>query len=1092
MSPTLHIQLLGELRLWLDDEPLHGPVRPRQQALLAYLLLHRHAPQSRRQIAFAFWPDSSERQAYTNLRKLYFQLRQLLPNADDFLYADTLQLGWRAEAPFTLDVARLEQALERLAQADALDVAAVEQVVTLYRGELLPSCYDEWLLPLRRTLHEQVVRSLTQALEALIVQHEYAVGLQVATHLVRLDPLHEAAYRQLMHLRALSGDRAGALRVYHECVTVLEQELGVPPAAETQALYEHLLRVEPQPATPSRVFQSLPLVGRKAEWQTVQRVWQEARRSPRLMLIWGEAGMGKTRLVEEMTHWARLRPGTVVYARTYAAEGALNYAPVTTWLRSEPLRANLDRLDRVWLSEIARLLPELHRDFPDLPPPAPMSEGWQRQRFYEVLARAVLAAPRPALLVLDDLQWCDEETLAWLRYLLRFDAKASLLVIGTARTEEVDATHPLHHLLSHLLRAGQLAELTLPLVGPAETVELAQHVAGRNVNAWAEHLYQETEGNPLFVVEMVRAGLVCHPHNSGEQQAGALPSTVHAVIATRLAQLSPSTLELAQLAATIGRAFTLDVLAVAGELSDDELVQGMDELWHRRLVREQATGYDFSHDKIRDVVYSQLSQTRRRLLHRRIATALATLYAGNLDIVVGELAVHAEQAGQLEQAVGYHQRAGELALTVGAYPEAVARLRRAISLLQQVPLAPEAAMRQELAMQVPLGACLVALRGYGDSEVEAAYKRAYQLCTQLGEDPHLVPTLVGLALFYLIRGELKQALTIGQQSLQLAQHLGDDGLLLEGHLVVGPVLQYLGDFRASVPHLEQVLALYDPKQHGIHATVYGHEPGATARVILAISLWFLGEADRSLHLMQEGLALAQQVGHRYTLNLAQTYCSQLYHLRRESAAEEVAAKAGVELAHRQGFQYWLVICTMFRCWAAAHLLPSDEPAGEPAAILAQMQEAFAGFKQTGAGLLTAYYLGVIAEAQLAAHDLEASWATLQQALSVAAVSEDRFYLPALQHLRGELILARGEAEQAVEPVEAEAEAAFLQAMQTAQQQEARILELRAAMSLARLWMRQGRRARAYELLAPRFAWFTEGFDTPDLQAAQRLLAELEA
>src|SRR5690606_24507478 len=156
-------------------------------------------------------------------------------------------------------------------------------------------------------------------------------------------------------------------------------------------------------------------------------------------------------------------------------------------------------------------------------------------------------------------------------------------------------------------------------------------------------------------------------------------------------------------------------------------------------------------------------------------------------------------------------------------------------------------------------------------EVEAAYKRAYQLCTQRGEDPHLVPTLVGLALFYLIRGELKQALTIGQQSLQLAQHLGDDALMLEGHLVVGPVLQYLGDFRASVPHLEQVLALYDPKQHGIHATVYGHEPGATARVILAISLWFLGEADRSLHLMQEGLALAQQVGHRYTLNLAQTY-----------------------------------------------------------------------------------------------------------------------------------------------------------------------------------------------------------------------------
>ena len=351
MTPNLRIHLFGEFRLLVDDHPLTTFNKPRQQALLAYLLLHRHAPQSRQQIAFSFWPNSTESQAYTNLRKLFFDLRQALPNADTFLTSDTLSLGWRSDAPFTLDVAEVEKAFEQLEKGKTLAPEVVERVVALYKGELLPTCYEEWLLPVRRALHERVVNTLTDALAGLEAQHEYQVGLRIADHLLRLDPLHEATYRHLMNLRALNGDRAGALRIYHECVTMLEQELGVSPATETQGLYQQLLKAEPQvtPTTetpPVQRHEHIPLVGRKQEWQILQQAWQQmTSHGPQMLVIWGEAGVGKTRLVEELLHWAKLRPGTVAYARSYEAEGALSYAPLTEWLRSASLRKEVATLE---------------------------------------------------------------------------------------------------------------------------------------------------------------------------------------------------------------------------------------------------------------------------------------------------------------------------------------------------------------------------------------------------------------------------------------------------------------------------------------------------------------------------------------------------------------------------------------------------------------------------------------------------------------------------------------------------------------------------------------------------------------------------
>ncbi len=393
---------------------------------------------------------------------------------------------------------------------------------------------------------------------------------------------------------------------------------------------------------------------------------------PHVVLISGEAGIGKTRLAEALVQWAARQGVATATARCYAAEGELAYAPVAAWLRA----LSLPRLDRPWLSEIARILPELLAQRSDLPPPGPLKEPWQRRRFFEALARAVLGAARPLLLLIDSLQWCGRGTLEWLHYLVRFESQAQLLVVGTYRTAEVAAAalpeddHALTSLLHQLRHDGLLTEIDLSPLTRAETGALASNVAERDLpSGLVDCLYNETEGNPLFIVETVRAGL---PDEVVESPSGGfvclprpLPSRVKDALAARLDQLSPLARSLAELAATIGRDFTFDVLAAASDAGENRLVRGLDELWQRRIIREQAeNAYDFSHDKLREMAYAGLSEARRRMLHRHVAAALETVHADNLDAVAAQVAAHYRRAGEREEAASYYRRAARAASRV--------------------------------------------------------------------------------------------------------------------------------------------------------------------------------------------------------------------------------------------------------------------------------------------------------------------------------------------------------------------------------------------------------------------------------------------
>ncbi len=688
----LSIALLGDFCLMRDDTPVTDVDTSRLQSLLAYLVLHREAPQSRGRLAFLFWPDTTEAQARTNLRNLLHQLRHSLPDADAYLDATVHTLQWRTDAPYTLDVAGFEAALAQAGQTarphqSAIEREALEQAVALYKGDLLPSCYDDWILPRREELRQAYLAALERLMRLLEEQRDYPAAIRHAQRLLQHDPLHEVTYQHLMRLHALNGDRAGAMRVYHACATLLQRELDVAPSAATRAAYTQLLGAESQPTpAPPGTGAFLPLVGRENEWAQLLRAWRDMAASgePHVVLLSGEAGIGKTRLAEELLQWAARQGIAAAVARCYAAEGQLAYAPVTAWLRAQPLPPLAD----AWLAEVARLLPEVLARRPDLPRPGPLTEAWQRQRLFEALGRAILGLGRPLLLAIDDLQWCDRDTLEWLHFLLRFDGRSRLLIVGAYRPEEIGADHPLTALLQALRPDSHLTEIELGPLDETATHALAARITGAEISAaTAQRLYQETEGVPLFVVETVRAGLLPQGQQPDLAAAGpaheALPPKVRAVLAARLAQLSPPARELAGLAAVIGRAFNFRLLALAGGREEDALVHELDELWQRRIVREQgATAYDFSHDKLRQVAYDGLSAAKRRLSHRHIAQALETLYAGRLDPVSHQIAAHYERAGLPEQACPYYLAAAGVARQVFANEEALAYYRKALTLLE--------------------------------------------------------------------------------------------------------------------------------------------------------------------------------------------------------------------------------------------------------------------------------------------------------------------------------------------------------------------------------------------------------------------------
>ena len=784
----------------------------------------------------------------------------------------------------------------------------------------------------------------------------------------------------------------------------------------------------------------IPLVGRRAEWRHLQSAWHEANVSgARCVVLEGEAGIGKSHLARELQIWADRKGASTAYARAYAAEGQLSYAPVTEWLRSPAIRAAIARLDVRSLRDVVQLAPDLLTEQPDRVDPADATDPRHRERFFQSLARAVLSTNAPLLLVLDDLQWCDQDTLEWLHYLLRFDMDARLLLVGTARIDEVGPRHPLATLLLDLRAGGRVTELELGPLDAADTAELAIRVAGRMLDAdETTRLFEETEGQPLFVVETVRglAGSSSHAsvplaHARVADGARPLPPKVYAVIAARLAQLSDATRDIVRLAATIGRSFTLELLATASTRDMDSVVAAIDELWERKLIREQsASVFDFSHDRIREVAYTDMSAARRGLVHRRVAQALEAAAGASGENMSAEVAAHYEQAGLLAAAVPHYRRAAELAQRVHAHHEAIRLLGRGIDLLCTLP-ADQERDQQELAMQISLGTSYVETIGYGAAAAVAPYRRAQELSVRLGQPPS-PPVLRGLAIASITRTEFDQAQELGNTLLHLATERSDALLLVEGHYVVGVSLFWKGELVSARDHLEQALSYYPAGGAAEHVSLYAQDPRVVCSSRLAVGLWLLGHPEDARNMMTDAVRLAERLSHPFSLTYALTWSVVLATLELNVPLAQEHNDACTTVSREQHMDSFVGSQAFARGWILAER-------GDAQAGIRLMQEGMALHRAAPISHHLPWFAGLVAEQYGKIGQAEEGLTLVSDALCVVERTNERWCEAELHRVRGTLLELHGETPNA--------ERAFQKALRVARQQHARAFELRTLSSL---------------------------------------------
>ena len=714
-------------------------------------------------------------------------------------------------------------------------------------------------------------------------------------------------------------------------------------------------------------------------------------------------------------------------------------------------------------------------------PPLTLTLQRQKQHTLEALLAWLLAetARQPVLFIVEDLHWVDPSTLELLHLVVDQGPTARLYSLFTVRPEFT----PPWGVRAHL------TPLTLSRLPHPQVAQMVHYVTGGKALP-AEVLAQivaKTDGVPLFVEELTKAvlesGLLQEQDGrytlTGPLPPLAIPATLHDSLMARLDRLATAR-EVAQLGSTLGREFAYDLLQAVAPLAAEALQHGLHqlveaEILYQRGVPPQAT-YLFKHALLQDAAYQSLLKSRRQQLHQRIAQVLETQFRATVETQPELVAQHYTAAGLPAQALPYWQQAGERAIQRSAHVEAISHLTRALELLQTLPETP-ARVQQELTLQHTIGVPLLSTKGWAAPEVERAYARAYALCQQVGDTRQIFSVLFGLWGFYTVRGNHQTARELAEHLLTLAQHQHDPALLLQGHRALGETLYRLGELVPARAHLEQGIALYDPQKHRAHAFLYGQDPGMGCRVYAARVLWKLGYPEQALQQIHEALTLVRELSHPFSLAFALSIANGVYMHRREWPTFQEHVEEQLTLATEQGFAFWIASGTIYRGLAVA-------AQGQGEAGIAAICQGLAAWRVTGAEVNRPGLLAMLATAYGNVGQPEAGLPLLDEALAVVDENGERPFEAELYRLKGDLLLALSAEHQA------EAVACYHQALAVARRQQARSWELRAAMSLARLWQQQDKRQEAYDLLAPIYGWFTEGFDTADLQDAKALLEAL--
>jgi DNA-binding SARP family transcriptional activator len=896
----LRLRVLGGFDASLEgsEAPVTLPTR-KAQALLAYLALSPGQRHPREKLTSLLWGELRANLARNNLRQALFALRRALDGVEPrplCLEADTVTLE---PAAVEVDALLFERGIA------GTNPSTLHDVVLLYRGDLLAGLrvqsepFEEWLLAERERLRELALEALARLLAHRRQENEHEAAVQTALRLLALDPLQEPVHRTLMRLYARLGRRGAALRQYQACVEVLQKELGLEPEARTRRLYRLILRrtVGDGERSPVAADGGLasgadglsvgpPLMGRDGELARLRAALRAAQRAEgSLVAVLGDAGIGKTRILDEVVADASRQGFRVLLGRAHETEALLPFGPWLDALRGAPLAVALDGLPAKWRPELVALFPDLATGCP----PAEPREGAARRLFEGMTALlGTLAERGPLLCVLEDLHWADDMSLRLLGFASRRLRNQPVLIAVSARTEDLEESRAFGQVLEELGRGPRFEVIRLTPLSKDVTLSLALALTGGRVaptarNRLAEQAWAASEGNPFVTVQTLRSLAVEDADASG---ALALPERVLELVRRRLGRLSARGRHLVAVAAVIGREFDFTLLSEASGFDDREAAAGVEELVRRGLLRVIGERLEFHHDWLRRVALGDVLLPIRRMLHRGVAEAVETLHAGRLASHALALGLHFEEARVWAKAVSYLRQAGSQALDKAAYREAVLAFARALGALGHLPASVEA-----VDLRCELNDALVPLGEY--REALGHLREAERLAIALDDRARLARILSAICARLRNIGEHDGAIDAGRRAADLAASLDDRRLEVVITFRMGQAHLATGDFKQAAGLLRDSLEM---ERGGASGSRSGWGRVSTCAWLVR-ALTGLGAFEEGIAHGEEAVRCAESDDDPYALTLAQAFLGQLLVARGDLARAIPLLERALRLAH---------------------------------------------------------------------------------------------------------------------------------------------------------------------------------------------------
>ncbi|MGV7224945.1 MAG: adenylate/guanylate cyclase domain-containing protein [Nitrospinales bacterium] len=837
-----------------------------------------------------------------------------------------------------------------------------------------------------------------------------------------------------------------------------------------------------------------PLVGRRRELELLLDGFERSRNGHgQAFSVIADAGVGKSRLLYEFRKAVANEDVTFLEGKCLSYSRGTAYQAVIDVLQSNFYISERDK-DAEIKQKVSEGLKVLGADegstFPYLLEllsvkdsgidQITLSSEMKKDRILEALRRIVLKGSqiRPLIMAIENLHWIDKSSEECFKDLLNHISGARVFLIFTYRPEYVHTWGG----------RSYLNQVNLNRLSNRESLVMMGHLlSAKDIDTGLQQLILEkTEGVPFFIEEFVKSlkdlNIIEKENNryylTRDIGDMSIPSTIQDVVMARVDSLPEDAKRVLQFGSTIGREFNYKLIKQIYESSEQKLLSSMSilkdsELLYERGIYPQST-YVFKHALTQDTIYQSLLKSNRQKYHRRITQVLEKCFPEMTSVHPEVLGRHFTEAGMIEQAIPYWQKAGEIAIRRSANIEAIGHLKNGLELFKTLPGEPTPErIELELRLQVALGNALIATRGYADPEVGKTFNRASELCLQEDKSPQLFQVLCGLARFHMVRTELQKTRDLGEQLLSWAKRHQDEVLFLSAHQLIGTALWAMGNFASAQEQFEQGIAYYEPQQHRSYISLTDEDQGVICLSYTAWNSWLLGYPDRSVNISHKALTLARNLSHPLSTVFALSYAAILYQCRQEPGEARKHAEAALTLATEQGFLFWIAAAETFLGWALSAQGQREEG-------IALIRRGLAAWQATGGKFgLTRFYV-VLAEVCGKTENVEEGLNVIADALALAQTNEECFWEAELYRVKGELLLMQGEDE-------AEAENSFKQGIETARHQHAKSLELRSTLSLSRLWHAQGKREDAKRVLTEIYNWFEEGFDSADLKEARNLL-----